>query len=182
MNEELNNKFRAYEQQIMQINEQLQAIEQAILDMSRINLGLDEIPNNKDAEVLAPIGRGIFVKAKIISEELTVDVGEGTYVKKTIPETKEIIVEQIERLKMMKEQLEEELEKINEEITQTMEEAQKNKTLELPGKEYSEGHKNSHSEDEDEHPEGCKCEDDCDENYPEGHKCGCGHRPSKEYK
>jgi len=125
MDEELNRKFRIYEQQIMQINEQLQAVEQATLDMGQINLGLDEIPKNKDSEILAPIGRGIFVKAKIVSEELTVDVGEGTFVKKTIPETKEIIIEQIEKLGMMKNDLENELEKINQEITQTMQEAQK---------------------------------------------------------
>ena len=66
MNEELNEKFRIYEQQIMQINEQLRVVEQAILDMNQISLGLDEIPKNKDSEILAPVGRGIFVKAKTL--------------------------------------------------------------------------------------------------------------------
>ena len=98
MDEEINQRFRIFEREIAQIQEQLQAIEQATLDLSQINFGLDEIPKNKDSEILAPIGRGIFVKAKIISDELTVDVGEGTFVKKTIPETKKIILEQIEKL------------------------------------------------------------------------------------
>ncbi|NCN52016.1 prefoldin subunit alpha [archaeon] len=173
MDEELNRKFRIYEQQIMQINEQLQAVEQATLDMGQINLGLDEIPKNKDSEILAPIGRGIFVKAKIVSEELTVDVGEGTFVKKTIPETKEIIIEQIEKLGMMKNDLENELEKINQEITQTMQEAQKNGNLELPTNSEEEhnsheGHNHNHSH---AHGKKCKCKECVDED-----KCNCGHR------
>jgi len=151
MDEEINQRFRIFEREIAQIQEQLQAIEQATLDLSQINFGLDEIPKNKDSEILAPIGRGIFVKAKIISDELTVDVGEGTFVKKTIPETKKIILEQIEKLNNMKNDLENELEKINQEITNIMQEVQKKEM------------KNC------DHCLGEECEKSCDEN------CQCEH-------
>lgn len=143
MDEELNKKFMVYEKQIRQIQEQLQVIEQAILDMNQISLGLDEIKGKKDLEILSPIGRGIFVKAKILSDELTVDVGEGNFVKKSIPETKEIIAEQVKKLGEMKKDLESELEKIDKDMTQTMQE--------------SEGHKHEHThekEDSPEHPPG----------------------------
>ncbi len=153
MDEEINQRFRIFEREIAQIQEQLQAIEQATLDLSQINFGLDEIPKNKDSEILAPIGRGIFVKAKIISDELTVDVGEGTFVKKTIPETKKIILEQIEKLNNMKNDLENELEKINQEITNIMQEVQKKEMKNC-----------DHCSEED-----CECEKSCDEN------CQCEH-------
>jgi len=124
--EELERKFRIFEKQIMQIQEQLQAIDRAMMEMGQINLGLDEISGEKanGKEILAPIGRGIFVEAKLASEELMVDVGGANFIKKTIPETKEIIEEQIGKLGEMKNQLEGELEKINEEITESMSKVQ----------------------------------------------------------
>lgn len=121
--QELTFKFQILEQQIMAIQQQLQAVEQALVDISSLNLGLDEI--KKDKEILAPIGKGIFAKAKLISENLTVDIGGKNYVKKSIPETKDLIQEQITKLEGVKEDLQGELEKINEEITKVMVEHQK---------------------------------------------------------
>ena len=116
--QELNFKFQMLEQQIVAIQQQLQAVEQTLLDMASLNLGLDEI--KKDKEILSPIGAGIFAKAKLISEELIVAIGEKNYIKKSIPETKNLIQEQIMKLEKIKESLEGEFEKINEEITRSM--------------------------------------------------------------
>ena len=66
--------------------------------------------------MLAPLGRGIFVKAKILSEELTVDIGKKNFVKKSIPETQEIVAIQIEKIEQIKEQLLDELDKINNQL------------------------------------------------------------------
>lgn len=126
MNEqELTQKFQVFEQQIIQFQEQLRAVEQAIYDMTVITAGLDELVGKKDEEIMAPIGRGIFVKAKLLSEDLTVDVGGKNFVNKSIPETKNLIKTQLENLKGIKKELENELDKINEEITATMMEHQK---------------------------------------------------------
>ena len=116
--QELNFKFQMLEQQIVAIQQQLQAVEQTLLDMTSLNLGLDEI--KKDKEILASVGAGIFAKAKIISEELVVGIGDKNYLKKSIPQTKKLIQEQILKLEKVRESLEGELEKINEEITRTM--------------------------------------------------------------
>lgn len=116
--QELQFKFQMLEQQIMAIQQQLQAVEQAIVDMASLDLGLDEI--KKDKEILAQIGKGIFTKAKLISEELTVDIGGKNYVKKSIPDTKKLIQEQIKKLEEVRKSLNQELEKINEEITNVM--------------------------------------------------------------
>ncbi|MEK6817328.1 MAG: prefoldin subunit alpha [Nanoarchaeota archaeon] len=116
--QELNFKFQMLEQQIMAIQQQLQAVEQTLIDMTSLHIGLDEIKTDK--EILAPVGAGIFAKAKLISEELVVGVGDKNYIKKSIPETKKLIQEQIKKLEIAKEELNFELDKMNEEITKTM--------------------------------------------------------------
>jgi len=123
--EELMYKLSMYEQQIQQLQQQLQAIEQAIVEMNSLVLGLDELIGSKDKEILAPIGRGIFVKTKLISEDLTVDVGGKNFVKKSIPETKKLIQNQVEKLEEVKKELEGNLEEINNELTVTFMDAQK---------------------------------------------------------
>ncbi len=117
-------KFQMYEQEIQQINQQLQAIEQAIQDMKSIDQGLEEIKGSEGKEILAPVGRGIFVKAKVLSEDLTVDVGNKTFVKKNVEDTKNIITDQIERLEEIQEQLHSRLEEINSELTRIIMESQ----------------------------------------------------------
>ena len=121
--QELTIKFQMLEQQIMMIQQQLQAVEKAIVDITEINFGLDEIKEGK--EILAQIGKGIFIPAKISSNELTVDVGDKKFVKKSIKDTKGLIGGQINKLGEVREQLNSELEKINKEITDVMMEYQK---------------------------------------------------------
>lgn len=112
---ELQHKFQMFEQQIQLIQQQLQSVEQAIQEISLLSLGFDEI--KKDKEIMAPLGRGIFTKAKLISEDLIVDIGGGNYVKKSIEDTKELIQEQVKKLEKVREELNLELEKINQELT-----------------------------------------------------------------
>ena len=123
--EELMYKLQMYEQQIQQLQQQLEAIEQAIIEMNSLVLGLNELVGSKDKEILAPIGRGIFVKTKLISEDLIVDVGGKNFVKKSIPETKKLIQDQVIKLEEVKKELEGNLEEINNELTTTFMNAQK---------------------------------------------------------
>jgi prefoldin alpha subunit len=115
--EELMQKLGMYEQQIQQLQQQLEAIEQAIVEMNSLVLGLDGLIGSKEKEILAPIGRGIFVKTKLISEDLTVDVGGKNFVNKSIPETKKLIEDQVIKLEDVKKELNENLEQINQELT-----------------------------------------------------------------
>jgi len=118
-------KFQIFEQQIRAIQEQLQAIEQVIIELGSLNLDLDELINKKDSEILAPVGRGIYANAKLLSEDLLVDIGNKNFVKKTIPETKNILQKQIKKLEDIREKLNEELDKINNELTKVFMEHQK---------------------------------------------------------
>ena len=122
--QELMFKFQMFEQQIQQIQQQLQAVEQAIVEMNSLNLGLDELVGAEGKEIMAPIGRGIFVKAKLLSEELTVDIGDKNLVKKSIADTKNLIQGQIDKLKEAQKSLEKSMDEINSELTKTMMEAQ----------------------------------------------------------
>ena len=123
--QELTQKFMAFEQQIRMIQQQLQAVEQAIVDLGSLNLELDELIGKKDSEILSPVGRGIYAHANLTSEELLVDIGGKNLVKKSIPETKELLKEQIGKLDRIKDELNEEMEKINEELTETFMKSQK---------------------------------------------------------
>lgn len=115
--QELTRKFMMFEQQIRLIQEQLQAVEQATLDLGSLNLGLDELVGKTNSEILSPVGRGIYAKSKLLSEELIVDIGGKNFVKKSIPETKKIVEEQIKKLNEIKNDLEGEMNKINTELT-----------------------------------------------------------------
>ena len=117
-------KFQMFEQQIGQLQQQLQAVEESIVELGQLNLGLDELVGSKDKEMMTPIGRGIFVKAKILDEELIVDVGGKNFVKKSIPDTQKILKDQIGKLEEVQKELNSNLEKINEELTKTFMEAQ----------------------------------------------------------
>jgi prefoldin alpha subunit len=121
---ELTQKFMMFEQQIRLIQEQLQAVEQALIDLESIHFGLDELVGKKDNEILSQIGRGIYAKAKLVSEELIVDIGGKNFVKKSIPDTQSILKGQIEKLKEIKEELNLEMDKINEDLTKTFMDAQ----------------------------------------------------------
>jgi len=156
--QELMLKFQMFEQQIRAMQKQLQAVEEAIIDISRLNLDMDELVGKTGSEIFAPIGRGIYAKAKLLSEELLVDIGNKNLVKKTIPETKEIIKNQIQKLEKVKEELNKGLEEINEELTKTFEESQK---------EHNHSHEHSHK-----HKHECNCKDgECDCSDKENCEC-----------
>ena len=122
--QELMFKMQMFDQQAKQLQQQLQAIEQGIAEMTDLNNGLSELVGKEGKEIYAPIGRGIFAKAKLISEDLNVDVGGGNMVKKTIPETKQIIDEQLKKLDEVKKELEQGMEKMGEEFQKMLGEAQ----------------------------------------------------------
>jgi prefoldin alpha subunit len=113
---ELNYKLQLFEQQIIYFQEQINFIDQALIEMSGLKQILDEIKNKKEQEILSPIGRGVFVKAKIISDEILVDIGNKNIVTKTIPEAKELIEEQINKIEENRKKLEEELKNIEKQM------------------------------------------------------------------
>jgi len=109
-----------YEQHIKQLSQQLQAVEENIVELNSLIFDLDEIKKGK--EVLAQVGKGIFVNANLTSDELTVNVGERNFVKKNIPETKKLIKEQLSKLENVKKELEMKIDEIGGEIQRILSE------------------------------------------------------------
>ncbi|HKZ33985.1 MAG TPA: prefoldin subunit alpha [Candidatus Nanoarchaeia archaeon] len=120
--QELIFRLGMFEQQIHQMQEQMEAVEKGINDLGSLNFGLDELRGYVGKEILSPLGKGIFVKTKLASEDLTVDIGRRNFVKKSIPETKEIIEEQIKKLIIIKKEINGNLEKISDEMRKSLEE------------------------------------------------------------
>jgi len=118
-------KLSIFEQQIRQLQEQHQAVEQAIAETNSLTHSLEDLKDSKGKEIFASIGKGIFVRGEVKSEDLIVDVGGKRFVNKSIPETQELIKKQVKKLDEIKIEIEENLEKINEELTKVFEEAQK---------------------------------------------------------
>lgn len=117
-------KLQMFEQQMQQIQQQLQAVEGGIVEMSGLKLDLEEIKESKEKEILASVGRGIFVKAKITSEDLLVDIGDKNIVKKSVTETQEIIGKQIKKLEDVKEELYKNMEELQKEFSKLIEDAE----------------------------------------------------------
>ena len=123
--QELMMKLSMFEQQIQNLNQQLQAVEEGIVEMNSLSLALDELKDKRGEEILSPLGRGIFTKTKLISENLIVDIGGKNFVKKSIPETKKIIGNQVKKLEEVKKDLESGVEKMNQEFREMFQKAQK---------------------------------------------------------
>ncbi len=124
--QELMMKFSMFEQQIRLIQDQLQAVEQKILELKDIELGLEELIGKANSEIYAPVGSGIYVKAKLESEELLVNVGGRNLISKDIPETRKILQEQIKKLEGIRGDLNKEMDKINDEVTKVFMEHKEN--------------------------------------------------------
>jgi prefoldin alpha subunit len=114
--QELMYRLSMFEQQIQLIQQQIEAINQAINESNLLNSGIENIKGAKNSEILASIGKGIYIKGKIVDEDLIVDVGGKKFVKKTAGETQNIINDQVKKLEEVKKDLENNLEKINEEL------------------------------------------------------------------
>jgi prefoldin alpha subunit len=124
---ELMIKLSFFEQQIRQIQQQLEAIEKNVIEMTSLEIGLEEFKGAEGKEIMAQIAKNIFVKTKVVSDVLLIDIGGGNFVKKDIDSTKKLIGEQIKKLENLREELNSALEKINEELTTTIIDAQKKK-------------------------------------------------------
>jgi prefoldin alpha subunit len=120
--QELFYKFSLYERQIREVQQQIESIDRGITDLESLNLGLNELKGSIGKEIYAQLGKGIFVNAKVNSEELNVDIGNGNFVKKSIPATQELIGEQTKKLAEIKKELEASLVEIEKEVMGMMSE------------------------------------------------------------
>ncbi len=75
--------------------QQLRFVSEQIASLNEFKENLKELDKNTEREILAPLGRGVFVKSELKEKKLFVDVGAGVVLRKTPLEVGKIIDEQI---------------------------------------------------------------------------------------
>jgi|SRR3989344_5796004 len=111
------------QQQAEQYEQKLNMINQQIVQLEELKVALDNIEDKK--EILANIGKGIFVSAELKSKELLVNIGNNIVIKKTAEETKKVIDRQVSQLSEIKSQFLMQLEETNMQLQDLVVRAQK---------------------------------------------------------
>lgn len=122
-NEQYIMRLYALQQEAEKYEEQLNLANQQIQELESLSLSLKKITENKD--ILAPIGRGIYVESEVKSKELFVNIGSNIIVKKTPNQAIEIISNQINKIEEIKNGLMNEMNELNNQMRDLLEEAQK---------------------------------------------------------
>ena len=89
---------------------QLSFVNEQIEELKVFKKNLEDLSKNESEEILAPLGRGVFVKSKIVDTRLFVEAGAGVVVRKTPQESSKIIEEQIQKFSQARVHLLEQLE------------------------------------------------------------------------
>lgn len=93
------------EQKVHEIEQNLELVNEQIAGLENFKKSLDDFDKSDNKEMLASLGKGVFVKTDIKEKELLVNVGKEIYVKKSAKETMAVISEQSARLNEVKQQL-----------------------------------------------------------------------------
>jgi len=117
-------RIQMMEQEVNQLNEQLKLIDQNIIDMNELKESLDEIAKG-GKDILANLGKRIYIPVEIKDKNLIVEVGKGNFVKKSIEDTKAISEDQIQKLNEAKTQIMGKLDELQGEMTILFGELQK---------------------------------------------------------
>jgi len=156
-------KMQMLGQEAEKIEQQVQMIDQQNMELMAVRESVAAMKENKNKEILANLGKGIFVKADIKDENLFVNVGKDVLVKKNPDETIKIIDEQLVKLTAGKEQFIGRIGELQEEMQNLLLEAQKFQR--------ASGEKHEHECSGCEN-ENCECEEPCED-------CECAKKGKK---
>lgn len=118
-------KIQEANQKSENINQQIEVVDQQTKELKAFKNGLENLGNSEEKEILASIGKGVFIKSEIKEKNLFVDVGAGIFVRKGFEETIKVSEDQIKKLEEMKLQLTYELSILNSELELLIENAGK---------------------------------------------------------
>ncbi|MAE49521.1 prefoldin subunit alpha [Candidatus Pacearchaeota archaeon] len=113
------------EQQSQQAQQHLQMIEEQIKELDDFKSHLDSLKGKKDQELLAGLGKGVFVKTDLTSDQLYVNVGSGVVVQKTPDQAKTTIDSQIKQLQEARLHITAQIETMNQQLMSLFQEVQK---------------------------------------------------------
>ncbi|MBS3136518.1 prefoldin subunit alpha [Candidatus Woesearchaeota archaeon] len=106
-------EYQMLEQRMRDMQEQLMAADQQLIDMVSTARSIEEIASIDDKkDMLVPITNGIFTTASLRkSDTLLVNIGSSVVVEMSMDETKKLIEKQREELKMLRTNISENLKK-----------------------------------------------------------------------
>src|SRR3989338_2465361 len=118
----LKEKYMEYQflmQQLQQLQQNISALEQHILDLNNLYENLSYLNQSKvESEVLMPLGSGIFLKGELKdNKSVIMNVGNNVCVEKNIDEAKNTINKQLEEVINVLEQLKEEINNTTEKLS-----------------------------------------------------------------
>ena len=123
--EEILFKLSLIEQRSQEIKQQIEAVDNQVSELESMKSCFKNIENSKNKEMLANLGRGVFIKTKIDDEKLFVNVGSKIVVRKTPEEACKIIDKQIKEMNELKDEFVHNLEHLNSELSELVDEARK---------------------------------------------------------
>ncbi len=88
-----------------EIEERLNLVEQQTGELKSFEESLDSLDKSNQDDILAPLGKGVFLPAKIKDKMLFISVGAGIFIRKSPAAAKKIVKEQIEGMASIKEEL-----------------------------------------------------------------------------
>ena len=113
-------RLQMIEQQAGELQQKAAYMDEQIAEMQAIKSSLKEIKVNKTGEILSNLGKGIFVKTKIIDDQLFVNVGKEIIVRKDVEGVIEVIDGQVDKLFKGKVEILNMLTKLQEEAQETV--------------------------------------------------------------
>jgi prefoldin alpha subunit len=125
MDQELMFKIQETNQKSQGMEDQTKVVDQQIRELQGFSLAIDELQNSGEKEILASIGKGVYIKSDMKEKDLFVDVGVGIFVKKDFDETKRVVENQLGRLQELRMQLSIEMNSLNSEVEKLIEEFQR---------------------------------------------------------
>ena len=118
--QELMFKASLVEKHLQELNEKIEYLSQQLLEMEQFSKDISFINNAEGKEILAPVGKGIYLKSSLEGKNLFVNVGSGIVVKKSFEETRAIIESQIRSFHEARNQLMAQLEVYTRFMLETM--------------------------------------------------------------
>lgn len=120
-------ELQMMQNQMMQVQKQLEAIESQAAEMDAVLQILDDFSGSKvKSDMYTTLTPGIYVKATLeANDHVLLNVGSGAVVRKSIPEAKKIIAEQGSELRKLQEELSEQMHALAERSEKVQEELRK---------------------------------------------------------
>lgn len=118
--------FQVLQQQAEQMNKYLEELEQKRQEFEQTKESLKEFEKTPvETQTMIPVASGIFAQGKITeNKELIVNVGANILVKKNIPQTVDLIDEQVKEIEQAQTKITQDIQKINLEINSLFKELQ----------------------------------------------------------